>query len=976
MPCTFYIGVNGCKKGADCTYEHNWAAFSQAEKASRCKACGSKNHKAAECKAGTRVEDKAKAKAPRGPKGSGEDSGAAPSAPTGGDPGQQHIKSMLADAARFLQQVAPPPPASATQDPPVAAVPIPGAPAPPNAKASPTTPVQGTPVTLASISAQLETLRAMASDPQVRALEPAVTCEDGVSMAVMCENRASLRALVEEAEVRLSRTQAGAPDAPVALLDSGATHAVIPYEASLTNLERVPVTLAGDAKQEWWKTAGGTLVVPPGSGTGAGTSSTQVILPLGALVETLGCQVSWSKRRGLRVQHPTLGLLDTGVSSNTCPYVQERQALSLIAELECARLKDFSEQVQNLECQLEAYAQAPDPTTAIQGFIMGKTRKDALCALMAQPYFKDVSEDAKAAMAEAIPAFDDVAGKAALKDLPLKRAVRRTLQASSQWVVHLCAGKVRLEDPIAEWAQERNMPVLRVDLLEKGGKGWDLTKPQGAWRALLWAAAAGKIAVILSSPPQYQEGPRQRLHLQSMFLWSVASIARGGGIPYLAEHAGLPDSIRKAFESWSGTDGIRLSQGALGDRYERATEVSTNLDLRFLATLPWAGEQRKPPRGREWTVGFRQEIVRALSGNPSGPTCEELDQVIASHSSRGKRDAILECEAQAALRAFELEETERPPEPAAPVTKNSSRATKGQLGVSPAEAARWKAHLQNGHVPYRRDCRFCIEGAGVGIQHRKIKYPQSYTLSADLFGPVPAKEHGRDETCVSGRCNLKYALVGAFRVPRSAVEGRAKDAGVEDLFASADLELPEGCSEYAPSEPGPESQADLEGLLNGGDSPAGSAPHEPQADIQADEGVASNVGAERGSFGLEPSLLEVDDGFPTDPEALNALLKDLRQPVDQVVLRFVIPLKGTFLANTTFPHPATTPTTNLHLKASKNSQTNPEPKHPTPFLLEPNPKIQRCVSSRPAGAMLSSAPHGSASLDLQALPLLLCFAQQ
>ena len=29
-PCTFYSGRNGCKKGADCAYEHNWAAFSPA----------------------------------------------------------------------------------------------------------------------------------------------------------------------------------------------------------------------------------------------------------------------------------------------------------------------------------------------------------------------------------------------------------------------------------------------------------------------------------------------------------------------------------------------------------------------------------------------------------------------------------------------------------------------------------------------------------------------------------------------------------------------------------------------------------------------------------------------------------------------------------------------------------------------------------------------------------------------------------
>ena len=51
---------------------------------------------------------------------------------------------------------------------------------------------------------------------------------------------------------------------PRALLDSGATHAVIPFSGKLEGLERVSVTLAGDSKEEWLKTAGGTLVVPPG----------------------------------------------------------------------------------------------------------------------------------------------------------------------------------------------------------------------------------------------------------------------------------------------------------------------------------------------------------------------------------------------------------------------------------------------------------------------------------------------------------------------------------------------------------------------------------------------------------------------------------------------------------------------------------------------------------------------------------------
>ena len=49
-----------------------------------------------------------------------------------------------------------------------------------------------------------------------------------------------------------------------ALLDSGASHAVIPFSkhSEKTSLSEVPVTLAGDSKQTWFKTDGGTLVVP------------------------------------------------------------------------------------------------------------------------------------------------------------------------------------------------------------------------------------------------------------------------------------------------------------------------------------------------------------------------------------------------------------------------------------------------------------------------------------------------------------------------------------------------------------------------------------------------------------------------------------------------------------------------------------------------------------------------------------------
>ena len=60
--------------------------------------------------------------------------------------------------------------------------------------------------------------------------------------------------------------------------------------------------------------------------------------------------------------------------------------------------------------------------------------------------------------------------------------------------------------------------------------------------------------------------------------------------------------------------------------------------------------------------------------------------------------------------------------------------------LSAAELEAWRKHVQNGHVPYRRDCKQCVEGAGLGPFHRRVKYPRSFALSVDLFGPVPLKK--------------------------------------------------------------------------------------------------------------------------------------------------------------------------------------------------------------------------------------------
>ena len=388
IPCTFFVQNNGCKKGSDCKFEHNWNAFSKEEKAQRCRTCGSKHHRAQDCKAGVKEDRQAPpSKAPsRGP----PNAKASPEPGTGGDRAgsQQHIKSMLADAARILHQAMPDSPdTSQTTSTPVQAVPIsPAVPmSPSNPGTGPTSPVQGTPVTLASLSAQLETLRGLAGNYEVRTVRFSNGSEDpgDVSLSALRMQLDDLRQLVTSREP-IVRTFVDSGDhdqrlaKALALLDSGATHAVIPYNNTLGNLEPVPVTLAGDERQQWLRTRGGTLVVPPTKDCKGADPKLQMILPLGSLVETLGCTVEWSRKRGLRLKHPTLGLLKTGLSSSHCPMVQEDQTLKMIAELESKRLDSFEEGIQNLECQIEHLQAPPDPTDELRKYISTGNRRDAL----------------------------------------------------------------------------------------------------------------------------------------------------------------------------------------------------------------------------------------------------------------------------------------------------------------------------------------------------------------------------------------------------------------------------------------------------------------------------------------------------------------------------------------------------------------------------------------------------------------------
>ena len=80
----------------------------------------------------------------------------------------------------------------------------------------------------------------------------------------------------------------------------------------------------------------------------------------------------------------------------------------------------------------------------------------------------------------------------------------------------------------------------------------------------------------------------------------------------------------------------------------------------------------------------------------------------------------------------------------------------------------WRAHVRQGHVPYRKDCRACIEEMGQDRPHRRRKSSEAgetaYALSMDVIGPYkPGWDFARSATA-------KYALVTTIPVPISDIK--------------------------------------------------------------------------------------------------------------------------------------------------------------------------------------------------------------
>ena len=82
-----------------------------------------------------------------------------------------------------------------------------------------------------------------------------------------------------------------------------------------------------------------------------GRDPVQPIVPLGALIEELGCHLQWNKG-SVKLWHPTRGFIKVFLN-NKCPEVNFKEAHKLIKELEQKQLKALNGKVEELSAKLE-----------------------------------------------------------------------------------------------------------------------------------------------------------------------------------------------------------------------------------------------------------------------------------------------------------------------------------------------------------------------------------------------------------------------------------------------------------------------------------------------------------------------------------------------------------------------------------------------------------------------------------------------
>ena len=667
-PCKFFLSKSGCTKGSTCKFDHTFE--SKEEKRARCWECGSQQHRRSECPVAIKL-----GKSPKSPsKADREASSSSATSSAIQVPSSGHQQAIL----ESIQ--AAPPSSIATLSCPQAA------------------------------SSSTSTSAPSPSDSEVKDLLKEANA--------MLSKLAKLQALEVRTNVSVGELSAVIQSAGLsleegfALLDTGASHAFKTAErADLDKAMPVRVELAGGQYVTLKQTKAGTLLA---AAQDEGAPSATPILPLGALVQQLGCELTWTRKGGLKVIHPEFGVLKTFVKGNH-PMLAETQALDIIAQLEDFHLQTLEATTAETFVRTLDLGDMKTWDSMLGKFVATGDRASMLDALSLPGSPLGPLPQHVLSLAAVHVDLGNKQGWKYLKALPLNRTARKAMM-TKRWVVRL----FRREGE-ADLSISNSEGSIVIDCDVARSKRFTLKGDSAMYKALMWAAARGQIEGIIGNPPA-NEG--LELLTKQLLLWTVARqgamVARAVN-PFLVLGSTPASSMWKSgvwttFRQEHYAPMMQFESNKDGANYLLATNLAVRGDLLPQESVEIKGNLMEKTWPNVWKPPLLHELGYAIDRWRCQPEELYLGYLLYKLDSDG------------------------------PWTDRELR--------------HWRQHVANGHTPFDRRCKTCVTTAATGRAHRRVLAPSCYTLSLDVCGPFRIKGE------YAGSRGYRYALIGTYVMPK------------------------------------------------------------------------------------------------------------------------------------------------------------------------------------------------------------------
>ena len=578
---------------------------------------------------------------------------------------------------------------------------------------------------------------------------------------LLTEATSLLKSLSPEVKaIKIKRV--GNPEGATGLLDGGATNALrrgTPQE--LAESETVVVELAHGSTN---------LKQHPITGTILTDHIVEPIVPLRGLID-LGFAIRWSSQ-GCEIKHPSRGTINCWLR-NGCPVVSEKHALGLISDLEgFERAKRF-------------------PVGGFDGSIAGNVQD------WWSNHFPEVPKR--------IWNFMKGQGEPmSAHHLPWNRAQRRRYAQAKAVIIHLFAGEAA-----KEWCEElpTGVEMLTVDIRD----GQNL-HDAAVWSYVWQLASSGRVIGIVGGPPcrtvsrmlEKQPGPRRLRSRDGPERFGFRNLSTAqqqktdSDTALFLKQLGLYVHAR---ESWIevGWPHMKEVKNRVGFLLESPQDPKTYLadGLGDESASFWAWPEvelfmeSQKSAGMEW-IHFDQGLFGHVRKKPTTCLTNLPDMGDLNGCRSGGNEKYLEGNLDDRLRQTSAWSLWAPGLRAAIKTSLSVLLEWYGFGnpklVKRLNLQQWRQHINQGHKPFRRDCKTCVLNMASGKPHRRRDGSSSsaWTMAIDLVHMPKSKD-------MATKRIVRYALVATALVPvwdeKTEKETNPKDEETGDQK----IETVDGC---------------------------------------------------------------------------------------------------------------------------------------------------------------------------------------